>query len=247
MKANKIIAAALLMIAVPASAETSRFTPANTFVIGTEITGASIRPVMDKMLDALKEESAVKELNIIIHSPGGSVYAGSQMISVMEELKAGGVKINCYVPGLAASMAFQILVHCDTRTVLEGSALLWHRARVMLPGIFGAIITGPEAQALANDLEPTDNHILSEVNAVLQKDMSKEEILYHFNHETLHVGKNLCTAAPHFCTSKVAVPGLIAALSREDLVKSKTEPNLMQGMIREGIVYVWSRYFTGGK
>lgn len=217
----------------------------NTIVLNKQITRETMGPVAEKMTQMLSQDRAPREVNIIINSPGGSVYTGFQFISQMKALQGKGTKFVCYVPGLAASMAFHILVHCDQRIVLQESALLWHRARVFI--MFG-VVTSTAASALARDLAQIDEHILADVRRELSKDMSEEDISYHFEHETLHIGQKLCSSAPHFCTSKASVPGLLEALqsaSEEDKKRGTEEESAAQFTGIESIIYIYQRYLNG--
>lgn len=220
------------------------FVPENTIVIRGVIARETMGPVYQKMNDYLFEPQAPSEVNLIIDSPGGSVFSGFRFISQMKALQGKGTKFSCYVPGLAASMAFHILAHCDKRVVLDESALLWHRARVFI--MFGTI-TAPISAALSRDLQLTDGHILNSIQQALSKDMSKEDIQYHFEQETLHIGQNLCKTAPHFCTSAATVPGLIEALQDKSFPsteKPKEErlKNLFDNV--EALVYVRGKFLV---
>jgi hypothetical protein len=165
----------------------------------------------------------------------------------MKTLQAKGTTIVCYVPGMAASMAFHILVHCNERIVLQESALLWHRARVF---IAMGVITSPAAAEISRSLEQVDIHILNDVKKVLKKDMSDEDILYHFEHETMHIGQALCSSAPSFCKARSHVPGLMEALKDLGESGSGAEEDSMPFQGTESLIYIYQKYFTqmfGGK
>lgn len=228
------------MIGTSACAET--FSTQNTLIIKGPIAGPSMAPIAAKMDELLAAPAAPARVNLLIDSPGGSVYSGFRFIAQMKSLQGKGTKFSCYVPGLAASMAFHILTHCDERVVLEESALLWHRARVFI--MFG-VITAPAASAVSRDLEQIDNHILADVHESLASDMKDEDISYHFEHETLHIGQKLCSLAPHFCTAKSHVPGLMEAMqSKKVTITRQTDEedvlNMFTGV--ESVVYVYQRY-----
>lgn len=91
---------------------------------------------------------------ILIDSPGGSVPAGQQMIDIMEIEKKAGVKQVCVVTGMAASMAFNLLTHCDVRVAVPKARLLAHKIAIVLPPFFR--ITVPNMQRLIKDLDPID-------------------------------------------------------------------------------------------
>lgn len=198
----------------------------HVIIIDMEISTRTMRPVLrhiDKLISD-NDSSTIKDLYLILNSPGGSVGTGFQFINKMKTLKGRGTKITCFVPDLAASMAFGIFVHCDQRFVLSESELLWHRARTM----FGnQPMTGPDLIAVGEQLRELDGHILQDLNeSSIGKTMSRERILYHFNHETFHLGKNLCSVkAPAFCQSKNWIPGLMEALNNDEITRTE-QPQL---------------------
>jgi ATP-dependent protease ClpP protease subunit len=221
------------------SVRAEEFSPRNTLIIDQPIDRETMAPVMDKMNRLLALKQAPSEIKLIIDSPGGSVYTGFKFIVQMKALQARGTVIKCYVPGLAASMAFHILTHCDERTVVQESALLWHRARVFV--MMGAF-TAPVARELARDLQQVDDHILREVKQALSSSMSDKEIEYHFERETLHIGRDLCAAVPKFCTAKAAIPGLLETLARRDIVHALPIPANFSG--EESMIYLYFEYLV---
>jgi len=223
------------------SAHAEEFSPRNTVIIDQPIGRDTMAPVMDTMNKFLAAKQAPSEIKVIIDSPGGSVYTGFKFIVQMKALQARGTVIKCYVPGLAASMAFHILVHCDERNVLQESALLWHRARVF---VMMAALTAPVSQALARDLQLVDDHILRDVRAALSQDLDDKEIVYHFEHETLHIGRDLCGKASNFCTAHAAIPGLLEVLARKDMVHTLPVEDVNQMFNQENMIYLYFQYLV---
>lgn len=131
----------------------------------------------------VKADVAGKPVTVIIDSPGGSVDLGYLLIDVIEEVKARGVVVRCYVQHIAASMAFQILTHCSERYGLPGSLYLWHRVRMGAPSRY---ITAPLAADMLTGLAEIDQSLISELSASLP--LSVERILFHMERETLHRG-----------------------------------------------------------
>lgn len=169
---------------------------------------------------ALLSKKSGDVVDLVISSPGGSIVTGFEFVSNMEAAKQRGVTINCFVVKYAASMAFQILLHCDSKYVLDRSFLLWHRARVMLGGFGGEPMTSPQLSALGRDLEKTDSVILAEVLKYMQ--MEESDIKYHFEHETLHIGEQLAKESNTF-ESYPAIPGLMEALGNQKIPRTKEE------------------------
>lgn len=179
-------------------------------VIEGVIMGSNILQLIPR-LQKLASEDSSKPIDIVISSPGGQVETGFLFINALEEIRAGGTPIRCYVPTLAASMAFQILLHCDERYTLDYSWLLWHGVRVGTG--MGAVITSKAAQELADSLRLVDVMILSDLYDTLGISLDHDQIDYHFDKETLHAGKSLAKLAPGFIRSYKSIPGLMEILS----------------------------------
>ena len=131
-------------------------------------------------------------IEMVISSPGGEVIAGSLIIDRMEQLKLSGIKFRCVVRDVAASMAFQILLHCDERYATPHSFLLWHPVRIFMRDV----VTASIAQTLTTQLAEADEVALHDLRANLP--MSDSELVWHFQNETLHQGINLMGLAPGF-------------------------------------------------
>ncbi len=203
-----------------------------TMIIDGVISGNGLDD-LERILLVESNKEGPDPLNIIINSPGGSVMTAFKFISAMDAARERGLQINCFVPNLAASAAFQIFLHCDQRVVLNNAFLLWHRARVSVGGLFGAPMTSPQAAVIAEELADTDRIILDEVMAALQAD--PEKVKYHFEAETLHIGSNLAKFAPNFARSYSSVRNLLEALAAQALPRSK-QPKGIFGF-RKGEIY----------
>lgn len=193
-------------------------------------------------LELFRSDSS-KPIDLIINSPGGSVSTGFQFVNEMQDLRSKGAKFRCFVPGMAASMAFQILVQCDERHTLDRSFLLWHRVRVTVGGILGGPMTGPQAHHLGMQLLSIDRVILGELYAAL-KGVPRSVILSHFNTEMLHTGSSLAALAPKFSTTHTYIKGLYNALRNPDVprspqVRDSILDNLQWTSSNNDIMYIW--------
>jgi ATP-dependent protease ClpP protease subunit len=189
---------------------------ADAMIIEGVIAQGNILPLGAQMLTKPKGST----VDLIINSPGGEVTTGFAFVNLMEAAKANGVTIRCFVPIMAASMAFQILLHCNERHVLDKTFLLWHRARVMLGGLFGSPMRGPEMTILGHDLMRTDSLILAEVLAVIS-DMTEDMVSYHFENETLHIGSQLARQTKAVQAHE-SIPGLFEALLNKKLPRARS-------------------------
>lgn len=223
----------LLLLACNSNAAVE-INPARTIVIE----GVIARGNLDKLGDVLVRVSNVPSpapVDLIINSPGGEIITGNLFISKMEAAKANGLVIRCFVPHVAASMAFSIYMHCSERYALRNALLLWHRARMYVGGLFGAPLTGPQAKYMGEELLKTDSLILRDLFGTI--DMSEEEIRYHFENETLHNALLLHEAAPHFVTPFTYIKGLFEALSNKKLLRNE-QPSMF-GIYKDGdIIYI---------
>lgn len=125
-------------------------------------------------------------IHIIINSPGGSVLAGYQIIQAMDIARNRGTEVVCVVGTMAASMAFQMLPHCDQRYALKKSLLLFHPARVVMQGA----ITADEAASIAEDLRRIAKTGEREVKDMMGSP-SDEWFDFHNRSETMWTAEDL--------------------------------------------------------
>lgn len=238
---NKLISVLALSIA-SASFATEVPNTTNTVVLDGVVTNYSLQPLnafLTKKIETAKKETN-KTIDMVINSPGGSVIAGFEFVSLMNAAQDAGYTFNCYVYHVAASMAFQILLQCDNRFALDESFLLWHRARIMMGGMGGSPLTAPQLSVLANSLEDTDSYIFQDLRGKLTG-ANSTYIRYHFENETLHLGRKLAVDLPHFITSERSIPGLVEALNNQKLTRSAQSMGFFD-VIRPGdIIYIWDR------
>jgi ATP-dependent Clp protease protease subunit len=167
-------------------------------------------------LYTLAEESK-EPITIIINSPGGAVFAGLQFINAMELVKKRGVLLNCYVPGMAASMAFQILAHCDNRYALPYSLLLWHPVRIA--GLM--LLTPKRAENITESLKEIERIMLPKLLQELK--ISEKEFEFHYLKETMWTAIGLKRISPEFVTVVLDMP-IKGALWNVGRMRSNTKP-----------------------
>lgn len=223
----------LSLFSVPSLAESKvQLTPERTILLAGPITNSIVSPMMEAF-DNLSKSG--KDIDVIISSPGGSVIAGSILIDRMEQLKNDGYNFRCVVRDIAASMAFQILLHCNERYATPHSFLLWHPVRIFAQGV----VTTALASNLATQLAQADEVALHDLRAYLP--MKDEDMLLHFQNETLHQTYNLQQTAPGFFTKVTnSVSNLYPAKPALDTSKFGSFFGLNQ------IVYIHERFLNGG-
>ena len=153
-------------------------------------------------------------IDLIINSPGGSVYAGWQFINAMRIMQDRGYTLRCTVTTMAASMAYQILAECDKRYAFTYSTLLWHPVR--LSGMF--TLTPKEALGLMQQLKRIEKQLVGDLRAKF--DISDREFWSHYHAETLHIAAQVLPMNKSFITLVSDVGG-IESLSNLRVVRRK--------------------------
>lgn len=211
-----VVILSIIALARKAPAAELQVLESQAMVIDGVIEGDNLSSIQNSIL-----KRSTGTVDLVINSPGGSVITGFQFISVMEDARSRGIRFRCFVPTVAASMAFQILLHCDERHVLDRSLLLWHRARVQMGGLFGQAMTAPQLAAIARSLDSLDQLIFQEVELNV-RGMSREDLVYHFEQETLHIGETLAKQAPKSFRSYPSIKGLYEILSNPKVPRSSS-------------------------
>lgn len=118
---------------------------------------------------------------IVIDSLGGIEQIGSQLINVMELEKIAGVQQICVVIGNAASMAFNLLTHCDVRLGVQGSLYLYHPiAHIITDSKYlGKRLTARTLREAARDLDALDMQY--NIPNRLALHMTKKEFNYYLH------------------------------------------------------------------
>lgn len=195
-----------------ASIQSRALTVDRTVMIDGVIAGAGLEAIGAQLL-AWSVEKPMTPVNVIIDSPGGSVFAGTLFINQMEAVRKRGTPVRCFVTGMAASMAFSILLHCDERYALNNTYLLWHPVRAQ-PGP----LTAREATVIGRAIQALDKWILRDLAKTLRIPQTK--IRYHFYNESLHYGRELAEMAPGFMATADAFPGLLETAANPKLQRS---------------------------
>jgi ATP-dependent Clp protease protease subunit len=83
--------------------------------------GVTAKDVASKIKDA----GDIKQITVRVNSPGGNVFEGSAIYSLLAQHPA---KVVCYVDGVAASAAFTIAMAADEIYCSESSLMMCHNA-----------------------------------------------------------------------------------------------------------------------
>lgn len=166
------------------------------------IQGPVVNNVVGLADDLVKMSSEADTVDILINSPGGSVFAGFIFINAMEVVRARGTKIRCLVTSMAASMAFQILAHCTDRYALPKALLLWHPVRIS-----GEVTLTPQlAQSITADLVRIENKLVNDLRKFLILDDAT--FYQHYLAETLFTAEEVAALDSNFVKITSDIPNL---------------------------------------
>ena len=132
-------------------------------------------------------------INLVITSGGGSVAMGSQILSAVTLAKSRGHEIRCYVPIIAASMAFQVFVHCDKRYALKHTLLLWHPMKTSIRSATADMLLY-EGKRLQNWERPFILDLLKSLK------IPYKTFQYHRQNETMWMAYEFNRLSPGFLT-----------------------------------------------
>lgn len=177
----------------------------NALVLDFFITSSALGPLSHKLEDELRAETPAESYTLIIDSPGGEVLTGLHFMELMGEAQSRGTKFHCIVPHMAISMAFSILLQCDTREALDIAQLLWHHTGKQMGN---TRLTNQKAFSIAKELSGLDELLLRDIRRVLSPELTLLEINTSFDQETMHYGLEMSKKAPKFITSRTSIPNV---------------------------------------
>lgn len=166
-----------------ANAQSITAAPARTAYLIGEITGGGTIPLVMELMSL--KASSKEPITLVVNSPGGSVTAGYFLINALNNVTSSGIQVNCVVSGMAASMAFNILMHCSHTYAFAYSLLLWHPPRAMV----GSALTPDAALQLAIELHAAEQMINPAIISRLNLD--RKFFYSHYHRETLWIAKDL--------------------------------------------------------
>jgi ATP-dependent protease ClpP protease subunit len=73
-------------------------------------------------------------LKMYVNSVGGSVFATSAIVSMLQRAKARGVQIDAYVDGIACSCASWLIMVADNINIYKNSVMMIHKPMLMSYG-----------------------------------------------------------------------------------------------------------------
>ena len=141
-----------------------------------EVSKTDVDPIeLKNELDSLK---GITDLNIFINSPGGSVFASSTIVSMLQRFKDNtGAKIHSFVDGLCASASTYLLMVADDVNFYKNSIMMIHKPMTMSFG------NANDLQKDIDTLDTLENNVMIPMYMNKAK-VSEEEIKDLINAET---------------------------------------------------------------
>lgn len=163
--------------------------------------------------DDLEALGDIDTLNIYINSPGGSVFQGNAIYSILKRHKA---KVNIHVDGLAASIASVIAMSGDTIFMPENAMMMIHNPWTFAYG------NASELRKVADDLDKMRESLIAAYLAKTGDKMERETLIDLLDKETWLSAQD-CLAYG-FCDVVEASNDIAASVNREFFAKYKHTP-----------------------
>lgn len=203
-------------------------------VVGPITARSSFAMIEQLSILALANKSPI---DIVFDSPGGDLITGYLVVDRMESLRRQGIQFRCFVRTVAASMAFQMLLHCDERYASPHAVVLWHPVRVFWLGP----LTATDANIIATQLTAANEAVLSDLKEHLA--MPEEQLMWHYTQETLHQATSLDKLIPGFFSY---VGNNIVNLHEDEAMSEKEmgeESTSTENLLRSGtLIYLHERF-----
>jgi len=137
-------------------------------------------------------KDARKPIYVMLNSPGGEVFPGSIFISSIKQARLAGTPVICFSAVYAASMAFNIMMHCSERYILESTRLLFHPVRIQTY----EPLTAPMMRKYAAGMDRLDGKLIKFISDEMRVDISV--ISENYYEETFWKGEELSELSPTF-------------------------------------------------
>lgn len=171
---------------------------------GDEVTPKEFKAGLDDLGD-------IETLNVYINSPGGDVFAGQAIYSILKRHKAHK---NVYVDGLAASIASVIAMAGSTIFMPKNSMMMIHNPWTIGMG------NASDFRKLAEDLDKIRESLISAYEG--RSMLNKEEIIDIMDKETW-LTANECEEYG-FCDVVEEEKQMAASIDKEMLEKYRNTP-----------------------
>jgi len=186
--------ALLLGIAVRADARQKTITLKKERTVRVVGVMRDLRPLGNKVLK-LADTNPKQAINIIIDSPGGSVFGSMPLLQAVERAKSRGVVVNCVVTGKAMSMAMHLMAACSKNYILPSTLLMYHPVSVNL---FDVRLTEDGAREIYTQMKIIGDYLDTKLR--LRLGISEQLYLEFWRGEYIQFGHDFMKHAPKFAT-----------------------------------------------
>lgn len=190
--------------------------------------------------DALKSLGDVKNINLHINSPGGSVFEG---IAIYNMLKQNSAHINVYVDGLAASIASVIAMSGDAIFMPSNSMMMIHNPWTMAVGNANELrkqadnldqITKASVQTyLAKAGDKLDKETLTQLMDNETWLTAQEAVDYGLADEVMEANKAAASINKRFAERYRHVPEQLIKQAEQKAAEKKPEDKLLEEKLNE--------------
>lgn len=182
---------------------------------GDEVTPKQFKEELDALGD-------IETLNVFINSPGGDVFAGQAIYSIIKRCNA---QVNVYVDGLAASVASLVAMAGDTVIMPANAMMMIHN-----PWTWGAG-NASEFRKLADDLDKVRDSMVTAYES--RSALTKDEIIELLDAETW-LGAEDCKEYG-FCDEIEEAKEMAASLDKKYFARYKNAPKELMEQKLKGV------------
>lgn len=176
--------------------------------------------------DDLEALGDINMLNVYINSPGGSVFQGQAIYTILRRYAQKGVAVSVHVDGLAASIASVIAMAGGTVTMPRNAMMMVHNPWTYAYGNAG------ELRKAANDL---DKIRLSMIEAYLDKaaaKLSRDKLTELMDAESWLTAQECCDYG--LCDVLEAENSVAACVDPEVMAKYRNTPAPLREAAKSG-------------
>lgn len=152
------------LMVTSAWSKTITLTSENCVTLRGPVTGESVAELMQDLHEVSKRGSKDEPIYLVLNTPGGSVFAGLDLIEYMNSLKRPVHVVAVF----AASMGFQILQNGNTRYITKTGTIMSHRASGGFSGDIPQQVNSRFKHVL-DVLEKMDEQVISRTNGKWNK------------------------------------------------------------------------------
>ncbi|WP_426450659.1 head maturation protease, ClpP-related [Paenibacillus sp. S-38] len=172
--------------------------------------------------DGLQGLGEVKTLNVYINSPGGSVFQGQAIHTMLQRHKA---HVNVHVDGVAASIASVIAMAADTIYMPKNAMMMIHNPWTYASG------NAKDLRKVADDLDQIAQSIIEAYLTKTGEKMSREQLVDLLDAETWLTAQECYDYG--LCDQIVESVEIAASINTEQLSRYKNVPKTLISAMKQ--------------